>query len=243
MRLADFMALKGRAVMQGQVQKIEVEQIEPERMEAATIEFETIKPEPIDSDGDDAESSSEHRASNAGRPTEAELAIKDRARARVACDLLLARLYRYHPDHAMAHLKGIEPRVVDLEPPAGPGLTVVSAPGQGESHETTAEELRGVPDISLILQKVAKFYNTSVVDICSSRSTLNIYLPRRVAMYLARTMTRCSLKVIGARIGGRDHTTVHHAIAKLEKAIASDAGVKAEVDAIVKQIRALYPRA
>ena len=222
--------------MQGQVQKIEAEQIE--RMEAATIE-----PEPIDSDGDDAESSSEHRASNAGRPTEAELAIKDRARARVACDLLLARLYRYHPDHAMAHLKGIEPRVIDLEPPAGPGFAVVSASGQGESHETTAKELRGLPDISLILQKVAKFYNTSVMDICSTRNTLNVYVPRRVAMYLARTMTRCPLKVIGARIGGRDHTTVHHAIAKVEKTITNDASFKAEVDAIVKQIRTLYPRA
>jgi chromosomal replication initiator protein len=115
--------------------------------------------------------------------------------------------------------------------------------GQGESHETTAKELRGLPDISLILQKVASFYNTSVTDLCSTRSTLNIYGPRRVAMYLARTMTRCPLKVIGARIGGRDHTTVHHAIAKIEKEIASDAGVKAEVDTIVKQIRALYPRA
>ena len=143
----------------------------------------------------------------------------------------------------MAHLKGIVPRVVDLEPPEGLGFTVVSAPGQGESHEPTVEELRGVPDISLILQKVASFYNTSVIDICSSRSTLNIFQPRRVAMYLARTMTRCPLKVIGSRIGGRDHTTVHHAIAKVEKTIAADAGVKAEIDAIVKQIRALYPRA
>ena len=218
--------------MQGQVQKIEAEQIEPE----------TIESEPIDSD-DDAEPSSKHQASNVGRPTEAELAIKNRARARLACDLLLARLYRYHPDHAMAHLKGVEPRVVDLEPPAGLRFTVVSVPEQGESHETTAKELRGVPDISLILQKVASFYNTSAVNICSSRNTLDVHLPRRVAMYLARTMTRCPLKVIGARIGGRDHTTVHHAIAKVEKTIAEDAGAKAEIDAIVKQIRALYPRA
>jgi chromosomal replication initiation ATPase DnaA len=228
--------------MQGQVHRIEAEQIEPERMEAATIEPEMIDSEPVDS-GDDAESSSKLRALNVGRPTEVELVIKARARARIACDLLLARLYRYHPDHAMAHLKGIEPRVVDLEPPTGLEFAVVSAPEQGESHETTAKELRGEPDISLILQKVASFYSTSVADICSSRSTLNIHLPRRVAMYLARTMTRCSLKVIGARMGGRDHTTVHHAIAQVEKAIASDADAKAEVDTIVKQIRALYPRA
>lgn len=218
----------------------ELQSIEPERMEAATIEPETIESDLFDSD---AELLSEHRTSNAGRPDEAELAIKNRARAQLACDLLLARLYRYHPDHAMAHLKGIKPHVVDLEPPVGLGGAIVSAPGQSESHETTVEELRGVPDISLILQKVANFYNTSVMDICSTRSTLNIYVPRRVAMYLGRTMTQCPLKVIGARIGGRNHTTVHHAIAKVEKAIANDAGFKAEVDAIVNQIRALYPRA
>ena len=234
--------------MQSQVQRIEVarmesQSIEPKLMDAATTEPETIESRPIDSDDDDAESSSDLRALNAGRPTEVELAIKDRARARVACDLLLARLYRYHPDHAMAHLKGIVPRVVDLEPSAAPGFTVVPAPEQGESHESTAEELRGVPDISLILQKVASFYNISVFDICSPRSTHNIFQPRRVAMYLARTMTRCSLKVIGARIGGRDHTTVHHAIVTVKKTIANDAGVKAEIDAIAKRIRALYPRA
>lgn len=233
-------------MIQSRAQRIEaarpaLQSIEAERAEAARIEPETIGCDPFDADDSDAESSSEHRASNAGRPNEAELAIKNRARAQLACDLLLARLYRYHPDHAMAHLKGIKPRVVDLEPPAAPGGAIVFAAGQRDSHETTAKELRGVPDISLILQKVAKFYNTSVTDICSTRSTLNIYVPRRVAMYLARTMTRCPLKVIGARIGGRNHTTVHHAIAKVEKTIANDAGFKAEVDAIVKQIRTLYP--
>ena len=143
----------------------------------------------------------------------------------------------------MAHLKGIVPRVVDLEPPEELGFTVVSAPRQGELHEPTAEELRGVPDISLILQKVASFYNISVIEICSPRSTLDVFQPRRVAMYLARAMTRCPLRVIGARIGARDHTTVHHAIVKVEKMMAKDAGLKAEIDAIVKQIRALYPRA
>jgi hypothetical protein len=224
---------------------MEPQSIEPKRTETAAIESETIESEPIDSycnDGD-AESLSEHQASNAGRPTEAEMAVKHRARARLACDLLLARLYRYHPDHAIAHLKGIKPRVVDLEPPAGLGFSVVSAAGQGESHQSTVEELRGLPDISLILQKVASFYNISVIEICSPRSTVKVFQPRRVAMYLARTMTRCPLKVIGARIGGRDHTTVHHAIVKIEKTIAEDASVKAEIDAIVKQIRALYPRA
>jgi hypothetical protein len=237
-------------MMQSQAQRIEAartetQSIELKRTEAATIEPEMIESEPIDSDydNDDVESSSEHRASNAGRPTAAELAIKNRARARLGCDLLLARLYRHHPDHAIAHLKGIVPRVVDLEPPAGLGGTVVSAAGQGESHETTAKELLGLPDISLILQKVASFYNISAIDICSPRSTINVFQPRRVAMYLARTMTRCSLKVIGARIGGRDHTTVHHAIVKVGKTIAEDASVKAEIDAIIRQIRALYPRA
>src|SRR4030095_741528 len=98
---------------------------------------------------------------------------KHRARARLACDLLLARLYRYHPDHAMAHLKGIKPRVVDLEPPSGQGFTVVSEPEHSEARELTAEELHGVPDISLILHKVASFYNVSMPEICSERNTFN----------------------------------------------------------------------
>src|SRR5882757_7113908 len=145
-------------MIQSQAQRIEAARTEsqgivPGPTESGTIGPEAIESDPLDSDDTGAEASSGCCASNAGRPTEADLAIKDRARAQLACDLLLARLYRYHPDHAMAHLKGIKPRVVDLEPPAKLGFTVVSVPEQGEWYETTAKELRGVPDISLILQK------------------------------------------------------------------------------------------
>ena len=63
---------------------------------------------------------------------------------------------------------------------------------------------------------VARQYNVSRSDLLSSRRTANVVRPRQVAMYLAKTLTLRSLPEIGRRFGGRDHTTVLHAVRKIE---------------------------
>jgi len=199
--------------------KFDVDPIEPSVAESDSTELD-----------DDDEPPSEHWEARAGRPLGGEVAR--RARARIACDLLLARLYKYHPDHALAHLKGIEPRIADLDVPTVPEV------GLTEDPEETAGQLRGTPDISLILQKVANFYRQSVDELCSHKRTIALAEARHVAMYLARTMTQCPLTVIGARMGGRDHTTVHHSIRKIERLVAAKANAKAELETIASQIRA-----
>jgi hypothetical protein len=206
--------------------KVDVNTIEPDVAESEDVELE-----------DDDEPSSEHWESRVGRPPGGEVAR--RARARIACDLLLARLYKYHPDHALAHLKGIEPRVADLDVPTAPEVGLAE-----DQDEETAGQLRGTPDISLILQKVANFYQQSVGELCSHTRTAALAEARHVAMYLARTMTQCPLTVIGARMGARDHTTVHHSIRKIERLVVAKANVKAEIETIARQIRAaLQPKA
>ena len=62
---------------------------------------------------------------------------------------------------------------------------------------------------------VARQYNVSRADLLSSRRTANVVRPRQVAMYLAKTLTLRSLPEIGRRFGGRDHTTVLHAVRKI----------------------------
>ena len=66
-----------------------------------------------------------------------------------------------------------------------------------------------------IQRVVARQYNVSRADLLSSRRTANVVRPRQVAMYLAKTLTLRSLPEIGRRFGGRDHTTVLHAVRKI----------------------------
>jgi chromosomal replication initiator protein len=66
--------------------------------------------------------------------------------------------------------------------------------------------------IQQIIDAVVKFYNVRLADLQSKKRHKSIALPRQVCMYLARQRTRYSLEEIGGYFGGRDHTTVMHAI-------------------------------
>jgi chromosomal replication initiator protein len=73
-----------------------------------------------------------------------------------------------------------------------------------------------------IQRVVARQYNVSRADLLSSRRTANVVRPRQVAMYLAKVLTLRSLPEIGRRFGGRDHTTVLHAVRKIEALAGND---------------------
>lgn len=83
---------------------------------------------------------------------------------------------------------------------------------------------------------VARRYNVSRHDMCSSRRTANVVRPRQVAMYLCKTTTLRSLPEIGRRFGGRDHTTVLHAVRKMEALSAKDVALASELDSLRIQI-------
>jgi chromosomal replication initiator protein len=71
----------------------------------------------------------------------------------------------------------------------------------------------------------------------SSRRTANVVRPRQIAMYLAKTLTLRSLPEIGRRFGGRDHTTVLHAVRKIESLIGTDNGLAAEIEVLKSQLQ------
>jgi chromosomal replication initiator protein len=84
---------------------------------------------------------------------------------------------------------------------------------------------------------VARQYNVSRSDLLSSRRTANVVRPRQVAMYLAKTLTLRSLPEIGRRFGGRDHTTVLHAVRKIEHLVGSDAALADEIELLKRQLQ------
>jgi chromosomal replication initiator protein len=86
-----------------------------------------------------------------------------------------------------------------------------------------------------IQKLVASHFSVSRADILSSRRTANVVRPRQIAMYLSKTLTLRSLPEIGRRFGGRDHTTVLHAVRKIETLVSSDFTLKEELE-LLKRI-------
>jgi chromosomal replication initiator protein len=87
-----------------------------------------------------------------------------------------------------------------------------------------------------IQKLVATRYNVSRADILSERRTAAVVKPRQIAMFLAKSLTPRSLPEIGRRFGGRDHTTVLHAVRKIEKAIVEDRSLNDEVDLLRRML-------
>lgn len=88
-----------------------------------------------------------------------------------------------------------------------------------------------------IQRVVARHYNVPRTDLLSNRRTRMIVRPRQVAMYLAKMMTPRSLPEIGRRFGGRDHTTVLHAVRKIEDQIGGDVKMAQEMELLKRLIQ------
>ena len=90
-----------------------------------------------------------------------------------------------------------------------------------------------LPTAEVIIEEVGKFYNIEDADLRGQSRTKETSLARQVAMYLIRNMTKLSLKEIGKEFSNRDHTTVLHAIERIEDFCKT----KPEIAEVVKDIR------
>ena len=80
--------------------------------------------------------------------------------------------------------------------------------------------------IANIQKMVAEYYKIRVADLLSPKRTRTITRPRQMAMALARELTKHSLPEIGSAFGGRDHTTVLHATAKVKVLREEDSSIE-----------------
>ncbi|MEO1207423.1 MAG: chromosomal replication initiator protein DnaA [Pseudomonadota bacterium] len=87
-----------------------------------------------------------------------------------------------------------------------------------------------------ILRYVSRHFGVSKSDLLSQRRHRSVVWPRQIGMYLAKQMTSRSLPEIGRRFGGRDHTTVLHAIRKIEGELAKNQSLNEEIDELRKMI-------
>ena len=116
--------------------------------------------------------------------------------------------------------------------------------GRDITLETAQELLRDLlranerrVTIDEIQRRVAEHFNIKMAEMTSSRRARIVARPRQVAMYLAKQLTSRSLPEIGRKFGGRDHTTVMHAVRKIEELSASDRALAEDVELLRRMLQ------
>ena len=91
--------------------------------------------------------------------------------------------------------------------------------------------------IDVIQKTVAEFFKLKIGDMYSKRRPASIAVPRQIAMYLSKELTQKSLPEIGYAFGGRDHTTVLHAVKKIQSIRQSDSTLNHNIHILEQQLR------
>ncbi|HXB98405.1 MAG TPA: chromosomal replication initiator protein DnaA [bacterium] len=91
--------------------------------------------------------------------------------------------------------------------------------------------------IDLIQEAVTTRFNLKLSDMKARKRTDAVAYPRQIAMYLSRELTPASLPEIGNAFGGRDHTTVIHAINKIEQKMKQDTDLAATIESLIQQVK------
>ncbi len=118
--------------------------------------------------------------------------------------------------------------------------TLVGRPITLETTQEVLHDLLRANDrrvtIEEIQRRVAEHFNMKLADMHSERRARAVARPRQVAMYLAKQLTTRSLPEIGRKFGNRDHTTVMHAVRKIEELCTLDAGFSEDVELLRRML-------
>src|SRR5690554_554312 len=118
--------------------------------------------------------------------------------------------------------------------------TLVGRPVTLETTQDVLQDLLRASDrrvtIEEIQKKVAEHFNIRLSDMFSARRARSVARPRQVAMYLAKQLTSRSLPEIGRKFGGRDHTTVMHAVKRIEELSATDHAFAEDLDLLRRML-------
>lgn len=130
-------------------------------------------------------------------------------------------------------LEGALNRLVAHAQLVGRAITLETA--QDVLHDLIRAHDRRVT-VEEIQKRVAEHYNIRVADMSSARRARQVARPRQVAMYLAKALTAKSLPEIGRKFGGRDHTTVMHAVRKIDELTASDPALAEDIELLRRML-------
>ena len=135
---------------------------------------------------------------------------------------------------SVRELEGGLNRVVAHAQLVGRAITLEST--QDVLHDLLRASDRRIT-IEEIQKKVAEHYNIKLVEMSSARRSRTVARPRQVAMYLAKQLTSRSLPEIGRKFGGRDHTTVMHAVKKIDELRELDQNFAEDVELLRRMLQ------
>ncbi len=119
------------------------------------------------------------------------------------------------------------------------GLTLDLKQARDLFHSTLAEAPKRLT-IEVVQQSVADHFKVKISDLKSKKRHRAMTLPRQVAMYLSRSLTKSSFPEIGEKFGGKDHTTVMHAVKKIERERHADMDLKVNLDALERRLEQIH---
>ena len=90
--------------------------------------------------------------------------------------------------------------------------------------------------IELIQRKVAEVFGVKLSELRAKNRTKAVAFPRQIAMYLARQLTHTSLAEVGRAFGGKDHTTVLHAVGKIQALLREDPALRKTIDGLIQRL-------
>jgi chromosomal replication initiator protein len=90
--------------------------------------------------------------------------------------------------------------------------------------------------VEMIQKQVAEHFRIKVSELKSDKRIKTLVVPRQIAIYICRELTKASYPEIGEKFGGKDHSTIIHSVKKVEKQLAADAEFKATVEEIKKKL-------
>ncbi len=131
-------------------------------------------------------------------------------------------------------LEGALNRVVAHAQLVGRAITLEST--QEVLHDLLKASDRRIT-IEEIQKRVAEHFNIKLAEMSSARRSRQVARPRQIAMYLAKQLTSRSLPEIGRKFGGRDHTTVMHAVKKVEELKGADQSFSEDVELLRRMLQ------
>jgi len=160
----------------------------------------------------------------------------------------LARQGRFHPSARPEVLQFLADRFTDSVRELEGALNTLVARVGGDVAKLGLDDAQGIlrphlacnerkVTVDMIQKTVAEHYSLKQADLISERRARAVARPRQVAMWLAKQITTRSLPDIGRRFGGRDHTTVLHAVRRIEALKAEDASIARDIDVLLRKLR------
>lgn len=165
------------------------------------------------------------------------LRIKARLRGLVLPDDVLC----FVAHHTDSNIRELEGALTQLQATAMALNRPIDLELAHEALGGAAAPITPIVSVQAIISTVARQYEVKQTDLLSHDRHKSISLPRQVAMYLARCHSNHSLQEIGGFFGGRDHTTVMHAVKKIGKLRAADPATDRRLDMIERDLRIRLP--